>query len=109
MVKESVFVLLKKIVKLLTCGEYDILTKMDIQKRVLPFEIKNVIEKYPGTLSYPPESAFALFDIYEVSNNEIRVDFDLWFDGARSDLTLCCSFYEKENLWSFSIDDIRVL
>jgi len=109
MQEEEIIQQLRTIVALLSERAFDLLYEIDMCKRIPASEMAEALDQYPGTFTYPPPDAFEGPDVYEVSANEVRVDFDLWVDGEESDLTLCCSFYNMEGRIGFCVDDIHVL
>jgi hypothetical protein len=76
-------------------------------------EIDKAINSYPGKITMPPDKEFEEFECYEIKNStkpEWAIDFDLWYDNERSELTLSSTIEKKENgNWVISIDDIHVL
>jgi hypothetical protein len=101
--------ILVKVVTKLVEGEYLWLFTNDYSKKVTETELKAAIEEYPGTPTLPSKEAFNDFDFYEISDEEASVDFDLWINDAKSDLTL--SFTIKKTLkgYGYRIDNIHVL
>ncbi|MGL4998268.1 MAG: DUF7668 domain-containing protein [Cetobacterium sp.] len=57
--------------------------------------LKEEIDYYPGDMTMPPEEQFKNFDRYDytVPGDEVAsVEFDLWYDGKKSDLMLSVDF-----------------
>ncbi|WP_307532514.1 hypothetical protein [Pedobacter sp. W3I1] len=97
----------KSIVELLINGEFNLLWLNDLDQRITAEEMASAIDGY-GQMTMPPSSLFDEITAYPTNNpDELGVDFDLWFDGMRSDLTLKCTINSKQK--KYSIDDIRML
>lgn len=111
-IDEMIKDILKVLVIDLVNGNYNDLIKDGRIVRLTEDEIKNVITSYRGQLTLPPEDAYDLVEIYQVNNsNQYAVDFDLWIDNQRSDLTLSitvCLDNNTENV-SITIDNLHVL
>ncbi|MDQ0638334.1 hypothetical protein QF042_001899 [Pedobacter sp. W3I1] len=103
-IKEKV----KNIVTLLVAEEFDLLWLNDLDQRINIQEMREALSGY-GKMTMPPSSSFDEINVYSTNDpNEVRVDFDLWFDGMKSDLTLKCTINNSEQK-QYSIDDIRML
>ncbi len=107
--KEKISNVLRYIVDTLLSGRYEKLVEDDNQKLLTPDEIKMAIEEYKGVLTIPPEEAFDSFDTCEVNENEAAIDFDLWMDHSKSDLTLSLNIVNDNGVYRYSIENIHVL
>ncbi len=110
-VEKKVILLLKQLVQDLVNERYQYLVLDGRIGRLTEEELKNAINMYRGKITLPPDDAFNFIDIYPINNTkDYALDFDLWVNGQRSDLTLCCtvSFDEKGKV-SISIDDLHEL
>ena len=88
-------------------GKYEVIALDNLDDRVSASELKKVVDDYGGKLTFPPEDAYDSYeDYYEDGDTEAIVEFDLWFDNKRSDLTLRT---ETDNRGGYSIVDVRVL
>ena len=124
----------KKVAELVKCA-VEKLVKNNID--TLPLEDNTVIEDlreeldyYPGFMTLPPEKAYYQLDdvlyIYKQTVPHFRlgkngfkevfpkllymVDFDLYYDNERSDLTLQGNVYEDKNgEWFFRVSNIHVM
>ncbi len=88
------------------------------------------LDYYPGVMTLPPEEAYYQLDdiiyIYKQTVPQFRlgkyifkkaapkllymVDFDLYYDNERSDLTLQCNIYEdKHGKWFIRVSNIHVM
>jgi len=111
-VKERLIDPLKTIVNALINRKFVELEKDGRIGRLTSKEIAWALDGYPGTLSAPPDQAFADVEVYPVRGREIpeyQVEFDLWYDGKRSDLTLLLTAIESPDGLHLSIDDLRAL
>lgn len=106
---------LKQLVIDLVDANYDQIVLCGKNGRLTREEIENEITMYPGQITAPHENAYHDLDLYEIKNSdgsirEWSVDFDLWFDGERSDLTLQASLVKtNEGEYIIGIDDIHVM
>lgn len=98
----------RNIVKLLITEDFKDLWLDDLDQRIVPEEIAEAVSGY-GKMTIPPASSFDEIRVFPTDDpNVVRIDFDLWFDFMKSDLTLRCTIYMLEQK-KYSIDDIRVL
>lgn len=95
-----------KVVRKLVGEEYNSLVINDVSKRLTPEEIKLAIDEYPGTLTMPDNINNINKYEYDISDEEVLVELELWYDGAPSDLTLSLTIF---NDGSYSIENIHVL
>ncbi len=96
-----------KLCKRLYEGKYEVIALDDLDDRVSASELEKAIDDYGGKLTLPPEGSYASYeDYYEDGDTEAIVEFDLWFDNQRSDLTLRTVIDDKGG---YSIVDVRVL
>ena len=105
--------LIKNIVTLMVDSKFDEIVSRNENGRLSAVDIENVLRDYPGNISQPPESAydnFNVYEIYDLTKGARKVEFDLWYDNTRSDLTLSADICEDLNgNLTISIDDIHVL
>lgn len=98
----------KNIVELLIARDFQLLWLNDLDQRITAEEMAEAISGY-GRMTTPPANSFEDINVYLTDDpNEVRIDFDLWFDGAKSDLTLKCTINNSKSK-RYSIDDIRML
>lgn len=105
--------LVKKLVESLVANDIDGLVRRGENGRLSKEEIVNTLQDYPGEISLPPDEAYSNaveYAIYDKKLEARKVEFDLWFDGDVSDLTLSVDV-RKGGFGNFviSIDDIHVL
>ncbi|QKM57853.1 DUF7668 domain-containing protein [Burkholderia glumae] len=103
-----------EIVSLLAREDFDALDRRGALATGSKESLKNVVADYlrgARRLSMPPYSMYDGLDVYETRDpKRRRVDFDLWVDGERSDLT--AQIYVEEapsGTVSARLYDIRVL
>lgn len=102
--------LVRFVVDHLCAKEYEKLVDFDFMKRLSASEIKTAIEEYAGVLSLSPETGYHDIDYYRGNDkSEVNLDFDLWFDNQKSDLTLKVKIINRESEYIYAILDIRVL
>lgn len=105
--KDEIVKVIEKVVKHLVLENYTYLYQTDINKRLSAREIELAIREYKGNISLPPKNAFYDFLDYENQyDTESLIEFDLWFDNHKSDLTLSVTVYRTGE---YSIEDIHVL
>ena len=105
-VKETIRSLVKKLVE----HKYEEIYHQDHDKAISVLEIQEAIDSYGQILSMPPDDAFDEIDIYETKDpSKVTVDFDLWFNNEKSDLTLSCIVYSAGQERSYSIENIHML
>ena len=99
---------LRELVTLLVNGEYDLIVSRGENGRLTQEEIIFAIEDYRGKLSFPTEDDFESANIIQVgSSSEYVVEYELWFDNQKSDLTLSTTVNIQED--SIAIDNIHVM
>lgn len=105
---EIIFKKLRELVTLLVNGEYDLINSRGENGRLTQEEIISAIEDYGGKLTFPTEGDFESANIIQVgSSSEYVVEYELWFDNQKSDLTLSATVNTQEE--SISIDNIHVM
>ncbi|MDO4245115.1 MAG: hypothetical protein Q4C89_03740 [Deinococcus sp.] len=72
------------------------------------------IQRYPGTMTMPPETAFQSIDFYAFDNDIpdqylFQVNFTLWFDDEPSDLTAIFNPDPKAPPPGLRLSDVHVL
>lgn len=73
-------------------------------------ELKELIDEYGGHLTLPPDDDFVNINKIKIQNEpEYVIEYELWIDNEKSDLTLSCTVREENNSASISIDNIHVL
>ncbi|EBN5355226.1 hypothetical protein H9J87_000891 [Escherichia coli] len=88
---EDIKKLVKKMVEKLVNGDFDSLVLRGENGRLSVEEIKTAITDFSGLITLPPIQAYdsiEVYDVYDASCGARKVDFDLWFDNEKSDLTV---------------------
>ena len=107
MKNEKIKETLIEVVQNLSAGNYLNVYNNDLNKRLSINDMKRAINEYKGIINLPPLIAYDKFYDYDNEYSEENfIEFNLWFDGEESDLTLSVTIYEKGG---YSIEDIRVL
>lgn len=105
--------LLKALVKRLVDSNYGEIIARNENGRLTEAEIRKAIKDYPGVLSLPPDSAYDatyIYDIYDERKQARQIEFDLWYDGKPSDLTLSAEVcLVSKSKFGIFLSDIHVL
>lgn len=99
---------IRSIVADLIDKSYQKVHERDYGKRLTEHEIKEGIEDYPGIMTNFPDSAFSLMRLYRNTDTNCDIDFPLWYDHKRSDLTMVCNIKLINNEYRYTIEDILV-
>jgi hypothetical protein len=100
--------IIRSIVADLIDENYQKVYERDYGKRLTQQEIKEGIEDYPGIITDFPDSAFSLMRLNRNTDTSCDIDFPLWYDHKRSDLTIVCSVKLIDNEHRYMIEDILV-
>jgi hypothetical protein len=101
---------LKPLVQDLVNDKLLLIQKTDRSGPYTAEELKELIEEYGGELTSPPQDDYTNINIIEIADDpEYVVEYDLWVDGEKSDLTLSCSVRLFERMEKISINNIHVL
>lgn len=110
---DTIKLLIKNLIILLVNSKFDEIVERNENGRLSCVDIGNAINDYPGVISLPPDSAYDAACIYGVYDEEIearKIEFDLWYDGQPSDLTLSADVRKNvHGNFVISIDDIHVM
>jgi hypothetical protein len=105
----------KEIVELLVNQEYIKLQNTDKIGVLTANEVEQAILDYGEKLTIPPDDAFNEMDIFKLDNpqkfvEEYSIDFELWTNKSRSDLTLSCdATVDEQGNVNVTLYSIRVL
>lgn len=99
---------IKSIVTDFIDGNYQKVHERDYGKRLTEREVKEGIEDYPGIITDFPDSAFSLMRLYRNTDTNCDIDFPLWYDHKRSDLTMVCNVKLIDSEYRYTIEDILV-
>ncbi|EGR0592566.1 MULTISPECIES: DUF7668 domain-containing protein [Enterobacteriaceae] len=104
---------IKRLVESLVANDIDGMVRQGENGRLSKEDIFNTLQDYPGEISLPPDEAYSNaveYAIYDKKPEARKVEFDLWFDGYESDLTLSADVRKGDSgNFVISIDDIHVL
>lgn len=104
---------IKNIESALVSKNYDKAISDSVESRLTAEEVKNTVESYGGEITTAPDEYFRELYPIEIKNSaptRYALDFDLWVNGKRSDLTLSLTLIpDKEGNFSVSVDDLYVL
>lgn len=110
---QEIVSVIKRLVESLVANDIDGLVRRGENGRLSKEEIINALQDYPGEISLPPDEAYSNaieYAIYDKKLEARKVEFDLWFDGYESDLTLSADVRKGDSgNFVISIDDIHVL
>lgn len=110
MKKEDIYMLVKKCVELLVSGNLLEIDKSGMNGRLSLEEVRHALSEYPGELTIPPADAYERMHIYErAPTGWQNVEFELWYNGNESDLTLSVRVREISGRGELQIMDIHVL
>jgi hypothetical protein len=89
---------LNSIIGNIVIGRYDAIVNDGQSGALTELEIREAIQDYPGK----PDMKLAEVDdlniiYYESSQSSGIIEYELWFDGKKSDLTLSCDFDKMRN------------
>jgi len=104
---------INRVLVLLVTGKYAELTTLTHGNRLTAKEIATAITDYGRTLIIPPEDAYGLMNVVEVTNAQPKrwsIAMPLWTqEEGRSDLTLELTVIKHQNKFVIELDDIHVL
>jgi hypothetical protein len=85
----------REIVELLVSENYIKLENMNKIGILTANEVERAILNYGEKLTLPPNDAYDCIDIFKLDNpkefvKEFSIDFELWANNSKSDLTLSC-------------------
>ena len=108
--KNKIIEILKYISKALAEKKYEEIAKNDFKHLLSKDDISLAIMEYGGTITKPPNNAYESVDIYIVKENvEANIEFDLWIDSQKSDLTLSCNIINQNGIYEYTVENIHVL
>lgn len=111
-VAEKIENAIRKIEKKLVSEDYEKAVTLTKNSRLTAKDVEAALKNYGGKVTAAPGYVFDSLEVTETSNFEPKawyVDYDLWIDGKRSDLTLSLtvSFVGDEIIPS--IDNLHML
>jgi hypothetical protein len=107
---EKIIPILKLLVESLVEGEYSLIQLTGRSGPYTSEQLKELVEEYGGKLTIPPDEDYKNINIIEVEDEpEYFIEYELWVDGEKSDLTLSCTVQFTENEVTIMIENIHVL
>lgn len=106
---------IKELVELLVNEEYEKLEKMNRIGVLKANELEEAILQYGERLTLPTDESFDEMDIFKLDNpqkycEEYSIDFELWTNDCKSDLTLSCeATVNEKNEVNVTIYSVHVL
>jgi hypothetical protein len=102
--------LLEPLVRNLINKEYDFIYQSGMSGEYTAQEIEDFINEYGGVLTDPPDEDYENIEIYEIDDEpEYVIEYELWVDNEKSDLTLSATIRIEENEETITIDNIHVM
>ncbi len=103
-------IVLRQCVEMLVLGNIHGVESAGMNGRLSVEEICLAIQDYPGTMTLPPASAYDRAHIYMANADGWQnVEFELWYEGRESDLTLSIRVRDSVKGPQLQIQDIHVL
>ncbi len=107
---DEILALLKPLVEDLVNGKLDLIVETGRNGPYTVEELKEQLDDYGGILTASPKTDYKNLDLYEIDDEpEWMLEYELWVDGEKSDLTLTCTVRLTEQEKSIAIDSIHVL
>ncbi len=108
--KHEILELLKQLVNDLVNQRYEKLVSSGASGVFSAQELIDLINDYGGQVTPPPEGDLKNINIITIEESfEYVIEYELWIDGHKSDLTLSCIVYENESENYIKIENIHVL
>jgi len=113
MEKSEISEKLMELVGLLVSGKFQEIKDKKQNGRLTVEALRIAITQYPGVITIPPHHAFNNLELYAIHDQITEAqnaEFDLWYDGSPSDLTLSlCVSKGPSGDPLIEIEDIHVL
>jgi hypothetical protein len=113
LVESMIVEILKRLIFDLVNEDYNSIFDDGRNGKLTREEIIRALDEYGGKLTCPQNDAYLSdsLNIIEIKNNEIyHVEFELWIDNERSDLSLICKvIFKGKDVMELTIEDIHVL
>ena len=100
---------IKEVILLLINEDYKKLKEKGYLGSLNTEDVSDAINSYPGKITLPSDDELLNFTVYNLSENEVYVEFDLYLDGNKSDLTVCSEITQNHGKINIRIQDLRVL
>jgi hypothetical protein len=113
LIEQKIIDILKKLVSDLVDKNYNKIFEGQCNSELTEEEIKRAVYEYGGELTIPSEGAYYTdaLNIIEIKKNiEYHIEFDLWINSKRSDLSMIFNvIFENNKIKQVIIKDIHVL
>ncbi|MBS0186414.1 MAG: hypothetical protein JSS34_08910 [Proteobacteria bacterium] len=100
---------LHNIVSMLVSRKYSDLKENGFLGNLKTKEVEEAINSYPGDMTLPTMKEFDQFHLYPYNTNSFYLEFNLFFNNKKSDLTLSLEGVQKNGNIILKLQDIRVL
>lgn len=108
--KGKILTLLIPLVEDLVNGNLELIKETGRSGPYTVEELKEQLDDYGGILTAPPEADYKNLELYEIDDEpEWVLEYLLWIDGQKIDLTLTCTVRLTDQEKSIAIDSIHVL
>ncbi|RCW41267.1 DUF7668 domain-containing protein [Paenibacillus prosopidis] len=108
--RDNILAVLKPLIHDLVSGNFELIEQSGRNGPYSSLELKELIDEYGGQLTSPPEDDFININVIEIENEpEYAVEYELWIDNTKSDLTLSCTVRTETDKETISIENIHVL
>lgn len=106
----KIILLIKPLVIDLVNRDFDFIVESGRNGPYTVGELEELIEDYGGQLTLPPEDDFLNLNIIKIEDEpEYAVEYELWVNNEKSDLTLSCIIREEREECKISIENIHVM
>jgi hypothetical protein len=104
--------IVKEIESLFISESLDKLPLINATSRIGIDDLKKVIKEYGGKVTERPLDTIVGMEIIRLENTESEIyciDYDLYFNGQHSDLTLSIEITKTDGIYTTSIEDLHIL
>lgn len=91
---------------------FDQVVSLATESKLSARDIEDSLSEYGGRVTIAPDYVFHSLEIIPLSGSDPKswvVDFDLWIDGKRSDLTLSMEVSVTREGATYSINNLHVM
>ena len=107
---KDIIIQIRDVVTSLVNKDYKKIIASEISKWLNEEQLHNAVEEFGGQLTHPPPDDFQKSYIYLVSGKDVaRVDYDVWVDGQKSDLTVQLEVQIIRGKYEYSVEGLHVL
>ena len=111
MTHNELSLVVKELVQRLINKEYEFIHHSGMSGEYISKEIEELINEYGGELTVPLIEDYEGMDICEIDDEpEYVIEYDLWVDDEKSDLTLSATIrIDEKGATRITIDNIHVM